>query len=311
MVSALSARSVGVVKSDEPNDVIQGLLVAAHSAGLIDGAVGLDVDPWTLEPVARVASTVDEIVSGLGMQHLWAPISSALNRAVFEVGLKRLAIVGTPCVAEGIRRLLDGGNERLRPYRQAIRTIISCFCTGVYMPGMVVELIERGMGISRQQIREMSVSVETNTLTVSLWDDTERTIPMTAVKPFTRHGCGSCDDYLGRCADVAVGTVGARPGYATVIVHTESGQALVQNALRFGLLESIAEVDEAALETARAEKDRRARARAFDEFRILTLEALSDPHKRAEVRQRFVSLYGLSQPGDLGQEVCDVSCSGC
>jgi coenzyme F420 hydrogenase subunit beta len=245
------------------------------------------------------------------MQYLWAPVLSALNEAVFELGLTRLAIVGSPCVAEGTRRLVNAESERLWPYQQAICLTIAPFCTGVYMPDMITELLERGMGISRHQIRGLATSVADGTLTVSLWDGAERTIPLTEVEPFTRRGCGSCDDYLGESADIAVGTVGAQPGYATLITRTPAGEVSVQNAISFGLLETIPQVDEAALNAARAEKDRRARAQALDEFRILMLDALSDPRKRAQVRKQFVSLYGAPQAGVGRREECHVSCSGC
>jgi coenzyme F420 hydrogenase subunit beta len=309
--ATVSAQSAGVVQSGAPNDVIQALLVAARSADLIDGAVMLDMDPWTLEPAVRVATTVDEIVSSVGLQYLWAPVLSALNEAVFELGLTRLAIVGSPCVAEGARRLMNAENERLWPYQQAIRLTIASFCTGVYMPDMITELLERGMGISRHQIRSLTTSVTDGRLTVSLWDGTERTIPLTDVEPFTRHGCGSCDDYLGESADIAVGTVGAQPGYATLIVRTPAGEVFVQNARSFGLLETVAQVDKAALNAAKEEKDRRARAQAFDEFRILMLDALGDPRKRAQVRKQFINLYGAPQVGTSKREECYVACSGC
>ena len=133
----VSARSAGVIKSGAPNDVIQALLVAARSADLIDGVVMLDMDQWTLQPVARVATTVNEIVSSVGMQYLWAPVLSVLNEAIFELGLTRLAVVGPPCVAEGARRMMNTEHERLWPYREAIRLTIASFCTGMYMPGMV------------------------------------------------------------------------------------------------------------------------------------------------------------------------------
>ena len=307
----VSARSAGVVNSGAPNDVIQALLVAARSAGLIDGAVMLDIDSWTLQPVTRVATTVDEIVSSVGMQYLWTPVLSALNEAVFELGLSRLAIVGSPCVAEGVRQLINAENGRLWPYQQAIRLTIASFCTGVYMPDMVTELLERGIGISRHQIRGLTTSVADGTLTVALWDGTERPIPLTKVEPFTRHGCGSCDDYLGESADIAVGAIGALPGYATLITRTPAGEVFVQNARRFGLLETTPQVDEAALNAAKEEKDRRSRAQAFDEFRVLMLDALSDPGKRAQVRKQFVSLYGAPQVRASKREECDVTCSGC
>jgi coenzyme F420 hydrogenase subunit beta len=307
----VSARSAGVVQSGAPNDVIQALLVAARAADLIDGVVMLDLDPWTLEPVARVATTVDEIVSSVGMQYLWAPVLGALNEAIFELGLTRLAVVGSPCVAQAARRLMNTGHERLWPYQKAIRLAIASFCTGVYMPDMVTELLERGKGLARQQIRGLTTSTTNGTLTVALGDGAERSIPLTDVEPFTRRGCGSCDDYLGESADVAVGAIGALPGHATLIARTAGGEVFVQNARRFGLLETIDQVDNAALSAAKEEKDRRARAQAFDEFRILMLDALSDPGKRAQVRKQFVSLYGTPQVGASKREECDVSCSGC
>jgi coenzyme F420 hydrogenase subunit beta len=306
----VSARSAGVADGGAPNDIIQALLVAARSADLIDGVVMLDMDPFTLEPVARVVTSVDEIVSSVGMQYLWAPVLSALNEAIFELGLTKLAVVGPPCVAEGARRLMDTEHARLWPYQQAIRLTIASFCTGIYMPEMVTDLLERGKGITRQEIRGLTTSVTEGTLTAALWDGTEFTIPLTEVEPFTRQGCGSCDDYLGESADIAVGTVGALPGFSTLITRTPAGEVFVQNARRHGLLETVGQVDAAALKAAKEEKDRRARAQAFDEFRILMLDALSDPAKRAQVRTQMVNLYGAAQ-APAKREECHVSCSGC
>ncbi len=306
----VSARSAGVVHSGAPNDVIQALLVAARAADLIDGAVMLDMDPYTLQPVARVATTIDEIVAGVGMQYLWAPVLSAVNEAVFELGLTKLAVVGSPCVAEGARRFMNTDHARLWPYQQAIRLTISSFCTGIYLPEMVTDLLERGKGIARQQIRGLSTSATDGTLTVTLWDGTQHLIPLTEIEPFTRKGCGSCDDYLGESADIAVGAVGALPGHATLISRTPAGEIFVQNARRYGLLETIDQVDAGALKAAKEEKDRRARAQAFDEFRILMLDALSDPAKRSQVRKQMVNLYGAAQ-APAKREDCNVACSGC
>jgi coenzyme F420 hydrogenase subunit beta len=307
----VSARSAGVVHSGAPNDVIQALLVAARSADLIDGVVMLDMDPWTLEPVARVATTVDEIVSSVGMQYLWAPVLSALNEAIFELGLARLAVVGSPCVAEGARRLMTAEHGRLWPYQKAIRVTIASFCTGIYMPEMVADLLERGKGIPREQIRSITTSATDGTLAVALWDGSERVIPLTEVEPFTRRGCGSCDDYLGDSADIAVGAVGALPGHATLITRTAAGDLFLQVARRFGLVETISQVDREALRAAGEEKDRRERAQAFDKFRILMLDALSDPGKRAQVRKQFVNLYGAAQVSASKREDCNVGCTGC
>lgn len=311
--TVVSARSVGTVQGDPANDVARALLVAGRSAGLIDGVIIPSVDPWTLQPVVRIASSAEEIASSMSMQYLWVPTLSALNETIFERGLRRLAVVGTPCVAEAVRRLLGAGNERLWPYQQAIRLTIALFCTGIYMPEVVGELLEQGMGIPRHQIRMLTTSAANGQLTVSLWDGTERQIPLTAVEPFTRQGCGRCDDYLGESADIAVGVLGAVPGYATLITRTSVGDLFLQNARSFGVLETVAQVDTAALTAAKDEKDRRKRAQAFDNLRILMLDALSDPKKQVEVRKVFANLYCASPKSvsNSKKEGCHVTCGEC
>jgi coenzyme F420 hydrogenase subunit beta len=310
-IGVSSARAVGVERSGATSAVIRSLLVAAYSAGLIDGAVVVDVDLWSLEPVARIVTNVEEIVSVVGPHYLWAPVLSALNEAIFERGLRQLAVVGSPCVAQGARRLVSAKNQRLWPYREAIRVTIAQFCTGVYAPDVVSDLVERRHGIARHLIQDLTVSATDGALCVTLWDGSVRNVPLTEVEAFARAGCGSCDDYLGEWADVAVGSVGALAEHATLITRTPAGELLCQNARRFGLLETNPRVDRAALDAAKAEKDRRARAQAYDKLRILMLDALSDPQKRAQVRKQFVSLYGSARAEVAKKEECYGSCSGC
>ena len=310
-LSMVSARSKSVIQSGKPSDVIQSLLVAARSTELIDGVILLDLDPWRLEPFARIATSVNEIVSGFGLQYLWAPVLSKLNEAIFERGLTKLAIVGTPCVAEGARRLMEAENSRLWPYREAIRLSIAHFCTGVYMPELIPELIERGLNIPRHEIRELTTVGSDGVLKVTLWNNEHRSIPLTEVERYTRHGCSRCDDYLGESADIAVGRVGAEPEHATLISRTPVAEIVVQNAIRIGLLEVVPQVDEKVLSTAKKEKDRRGRAKAIDELHILMLEALRDPKKQAQVRKCFVNFYGTPQGEAKTRRKFNVSCGGC
>ena len=309
----VSARAAGAVQGTSPNAVTQALLVAARSTNLIDGAIVPDLDPWTLQPTVRVAETVEELVSGVGMQYLWAPVLSALNEAIFERGLRSLAVVGTPCVAEGARRLVNSGNERLWPYREAIRLIVAQFCTGIYLPDMVSELLEEGLGLGRQQIKGLSTRGAEGQLVVTLWDGGQRVIPLTEVERFTRHGCGSCGDYLGESADIALGELGAAEGHATLIARTPNGLVAVETARQLGLLEIVPRVDGAALDAAKTQKDRRTRAQAFDQLSILMLEGLGDLKKREQVRRQVADLYGtpLAKTSKKEKEDCHARCSGC
>jgi coenzyme F420 hydrogenase subunit beta len=304
------ARSAGVLQSGAPNDIVKALLVAARSANLIDGVLMLDMDPWDLTPTVCVASSVDEIVSGIGLQYLWAPVLESLNDAIFERGLSKLAVFGPPCVAQAARGLKNTVHERLWPYKQSMRLILSSFCTGIFMPDLIDDLLEKEKNIPRHKIQGITTSLADGLMTVTNWDGTVHQIPLTEVDPYTRRGCGKCDDFLGDQADISVGSVGSKEGYATLIVRTPIGETFLDNAAKFGLVETHDDVDHKAVDSARLEKDRRSVAKAYDAFQVLMLEALRDPKKQAVVRKQFVKLYGVPQAKGT-REKSNVTCGGC
>lgn len=306
----MAARARGPVSSGAPNDVIKGILTAGRSAGLLDGVVMLDVDPWELKPVARVCSTVEDIVESVGPQFLWAPVFEALNEAIFIRRMQDIAVVGTPCAAQAIRKLKSSTNTRLKPYQEAIRLSISVFCTGIYKPEMIEEILIDRMGVRREQVKRLEISPDREWLRAVLWDDSERTIPRQQAENYTRSGCGSCDDYLGESADIAIGSLGAPQGTSTMIIRSRAGDVFVRNAMQMNLLETSPEVDQSALAAAAEEKDKRARAQAFQDLQILMLDSLADPLKRGEAIQQFVHLYRTPMRNDPQVGVRS-NCTGC
>lgn len=305
-----SARARGPIKSGSPNDVIRAILAAGRSAGLLDGVVMLDVDPWDLKPVARVVTTIEEIAECVGPQYLWAPVFDVINSAIFERGMLNLAVVGTPCAAQAVRKIKESTNPRLQVYRDAIRLTAAVFCTGIYRPEVIEEILVKRMDVPSDQVKRLEISPDREWMRAVLWDGSVRTIPRQQAEGFTRKGCSICDDYLGESADLAVGSLGAPESATTLIVRTRTGDVFVRNAVQMNLLEVDHKVDLAALESAAAEKDRRERARAFKDLQILMLDALGDPLKRSEAIQQFVRLYRTpARPGS--QETVRSGCTGC
>ena len=306
----LAANARGPIKSGSPNDVIRSILTAGRSAGLLDGVVMLDVDPWDLKPVARVVTTVEEIVSAVGPQYLWAPVFDALNEAVFQRGMERVAVVSTPCAAQAVRRLKGSTDPRLKPYQDAILLTIAIFCTGVYRPDFIEEILVKQMDVRREQVKRLEISPDREWMQAVLWDGSLRTISRQQAEGYTRAGCGSCDDYLGESADLALGTLGAPEGTSTLIIRSRVGDIFVRNAIQLNLLETTHRVDEAALEAAVEEKDRRERAQAFKDLQILMLDALGDPQKRNEAIRQFVRLYRTPVRSGVLEEARS-GCTGC
>lgn len=311
----VSARAKGPVESGEPMDVIRALLIANLSAGALDGVIVNDAGDQALHPRAKVMTRVEELADNLGVQGLWVPTLDVLNEAVYERKLRNIAVVGTPCVSEAIRTLRASDNERLEPYKRALRLSVAVFCTGVYYPGSVRRFLEEEMGIASRDVKRVHVSARDKELRVDLWDDSTKTIPLPRIEGYARSGCAVCEDYLGESADIAVGKVGAKEGYSTLVTRSEIGEDCLRNAAKLGLLETVEEVDEEALMAAKEQKDRRSRAQAFDDLMLMMLDALREPQRRAEVRQEFVRLYeveNVAEPVEEGTRhgTC-AQCSGC
>jgi coenzyme F420 hydrogenase subunit beta len=306
----LAASARAPLKSGAPGDVIRAILTTARSAGLIDGVIMLDIDPWELKPAARVASSVEDIVRAVGPQYLWAPVFDALNEAVFVHHMENIAVVATPCAAQAVRKLKMSQNPRLKPYQSAIRLTVSMFCTGMYKPEMISNLLTKRLNIAPEQVKRLEVSPDRESLHVVLWDGSQQTIKREQAESFTKPGCGTCDDYLGESADIAVGTLGAPENYSTLIARTRIGEIFIRNATQMNLLETTHQVDENLLAAASAEKDRRTRAQAFKDLQILMLDGLADPLKRNDAIQLFIKLYRT--PSRTGEAASIRSgCTGC
>lgn len=293
-ISQMSARASGALGGGEPNDVVRNLLIAARASGMIDGALLMDSDRDG-KTRARIVTSAGEIAESTGFQFIWTPLLDALNDAVFDLGLQDLAIVSTPCTAQAVRRMIESKHDRLAPYRKAIRLNVAIFCMGVFQPGGFREMLSEGANLAPETIRRVTSYPREGKLRADLWDGTRYEMNLTEAEVFTRSGC-------------------ARDGYSTLIARTQLGEVFVQNATTMKLIETLDDVDEAALYRASAEKDRRERTQAFDELQVLMLDALRDPRKRAEVKQQFDLLYGrprsITQREDYRYAGCG-DCSGC
>lgn len=306
----VSARAMGPLGGGEPNDVARNLLIAARGSGMIDGALVMDADRAG-HTRARIVTSAGEIAETAGFQYTWTPLLGALNQAVFDLGLKNLAIVGTPCTAQAVRRVVDGKDPRLAPYRRAVRLTVAMFCMGVYQPEELTQFLAEEMRVAPEQVARISISPRENKWRAELWDGSVRQADGLQARPFTRAGCARCDDYTGESADLAIGTVGASQGYATVVMRSAAGQAAVHNAVSMRLLETVDDVDEGALWRATAEKDRRERAQEFDHLTVLMLEALGEPLKRAQLKQQLDLLYGRPLPMSRKEEYRNAGCGDC
>ena len=207
--------------------VVSAVLAAALQAGEIDGALVAREDPanpW--KGVAHLATTVEEILGAGGSFY-----NQTLALAHLDLGAlgarpgARIAVVGTPCEIQGLRAMEARAWRRGRSRPDAVVLAIALLCTKSfdYRKLMVRELRdERGLDLA--QVAKVDVIrgrlVVEDRAGATLVDEPVKAFHGAALK-----GCDECADFLGRGADLSVGSVGSADGWSSVLVRTPAGAA--------------------------------------------------------------------------------------
>ncbi|MGQ9681574.1 MAG: Coenzyme F420 hydrogenase/dehydrogenase, beta subunit C-terminal domain [Anaerolineae bacterium] len=308
---AVAARAKGPLAGCTTDDCLRALLVSALQAGLIDGALAYTQDPWTMQPLPYLATTPAEAADCRGPQALWSPVLDQLNEAVFRHRLARLAVVGTPCVAQGVARLRGSSGYRYAPYRQALRLMIATFCTAICDPELVGHLLREEAGLEAWQVRRFTSVEGEDNLQIDLIDGSQRTVPLHRAQQFTRRGCAYCSDYAGTAADLALGSVGAAEGWSSLLVRTALGEAVLRQAEALGLIETSNAVDGQAIDAAQQAKERRERARSLAGLRLELALAAAGAGERGKANRLWTEMLAVRQQPQAEKEGDDGDCGGC
>jgi coenzyme F420 hydrogenase subunit beta len=204
---------------------VTAILLASLAAGEIDGAVVAREDPdHPGKGVPHLATTSAEIKAASGSFYNQTMALACLDLA--SVGLPadaRIAVVGTPCEIQGIRALQARAWRRGSSRVDAVVLTIALLCTKSfdYRKLMVQELSER-RGLALDEVGKVDVihgrMIVEDRAGETLVDEPVKDFHGAALK-----GCDECADFLGRAADISVGSVGSGAGYSSVLVRTEAG----------------------------------------------------------------------------------------
>lgn len=214
--------------------VVSALLIAALAAGDIDGALVTKPSPDPEEPwkgVAHLATTAKEIVDAAGSYYNQTMALAELDLSKYDLPPKpRIAVVGTPCEIQGLRamqaRRWSTGAHRV----DAVVLTVALLCTKSFdYKGLMLRLLrdERGVDIERV----VKVDVIHGRMIVE-YRDGEVAVdePVKRFHGAALKGCDECADFLGRGADLSVGSVGSMDGWSSVLVRTERGRRALDNA---------------------------------------------------------------------------------
>lgn len=216
--------------------VVTALLLHLLKKGRIDGAiVSKKVGPFQRQP--WLATSREEILEAAGFNfetshgmELFSDEYSTYSPSIMQLEqvakkrLKRVAIVGTPCQINTLRRMEVLG---IVP-SDAVKYYLGLFCTGNFSFGEDERRqLEQLGNFKWQDVRKINLKEE---LMIHLNDKEVRYIPLDKLDFMKRHACQYCDDYSAEYADLSFGGIGSEEGWTTVAIRTPIGRAIFADA---------------------------------------------------------------------------------
>jgi len=221
-----------VRSSAQYGGVVSAFLIYALENARIRAAVLTDTGSG-LSPGGRIASARADVIGCAGSRYSGSASLAALHRAIAD-GENQLAVVGLPCQMEALARMgrmTPDGQERT----SCIALKIGLFCTWALDYRKLHRFLEeKGIRGSALKFDIPPPPAEVfQVLTASGWVD----FSLAEIRELVQEGCSLCGDMTAEWADVSVGTVEGREGWNTVVVRTETGKKLLEEAVASGRVE--------------------------------------------------------------------------
>jgi coenzyme F420 hydrogenase subunit beta len=215
------------LKVGQDGGVATAQLLFALDKGLIDGAIVSSSDPKKpFYPVAKLATTVEDILAAAGTKYFCSPNLLPLNEAVARKK-QNVALVGTPCKIHAVRSMQMAG---MKKPTAPLKFLIGLMCSECFTyNGLMEEHIHKKMGINLADIRKMNIKGKMLITT----DAGVTPIPLAEIKQYTRKSCSICKDFSSELADISVGGLGL-DGWTFTIIRTEKGEELFSAAEKAG-----------------------------------------------------------------------------
>ncbi|MBL7149366.1 MAG: Coenzyme F420 hydrogenase/dehydrogenase, beta subunit C-terminal domain, partial [Candidatus Cloacimonetes bacterium] len=238
-IDVFSAHSTDedVLKVATDGGVVTSILIYLLENKVIDGAiVSKRMGPHGRKPI--IAKTRSDLIDAAGSsfsetQHLDElgniystsfPIIKVIKESASE-SMKKLAIVGTPCQIEAIRKmqLLN-----IVPSNLIIFTI-GLFCMQCFT---IEDLSKKNFAkthkIDLDDIEKVNIK---DNLILKMKSNVSFHIPLEEIEEIARPACLACNDFSNEFADISVGGVGSQDGYTTVMIRTSLGKQVYAEAL--------------------------------------------------------------------------------
>jgi len=274
--------------SPQAGGTVSALIYFAMIKGYLDGAVL--TDRKGLLPVPRFVTHPGDVLGCATSKFAAAPTLSAVNHAVKEE-YGNIGFVGTPCqiLATALMRSNPlQGDDFIDPFG----LVVGLFCTWAVDFRLFEPFLAERIEIDR--IRKIDIPPPPAEILEVFADvGTRLEIPINEVRELVPKGCSYCIDMTSEFSDLSVGVMEGRPDMNTLIIRTDRGRRIVEEAEREGYLtiSKLPEENMKHLVWASGNKKRRALVKAQGEGMVNTETDAEKSYLRmsAEVLERLIA----------------------
>jgi len=222
--------------------VVTSLLLYLLDRNLINGAV-VSKKTGRFARKAVIARTREELIEAAGSTfsgslHLeelggryttYTPILSTV-KSLEKKYLRDIAVVGTPCQINAIRKMQCLG---IIPAHLTKYTI-GLFCIENFsFDDVARERLEKKLDINLEDIVKLNIKDD---FIITLTKGVAIHVPLEEVHEVARPACFTCRDFSNEYADISVGGLGSADGYTTTVLRTSVGSEVYDGALRRGYI---------------------------------------------------------------------------
>ncbi|MCL1865144.1 MAG: Coenzyme F420 hydrogenase/dehydrogenase, beta subunit C-terminal domain [Spirochaetes bacterium] len=224
------------------------------------------------------AVSIPEIVTDHEKVHAYAsskyglsPVVSKFNEGA-ESGYKKIGVVGTPCSIIAMANIRSNPTD-IPDFVDKSGIVIGLFCTWALDTSKFEDALKDKIDLTLlQKVDIPPPPADVMTFTTS---HNEITLPLSEMRKGIPLGCTYCHDMTGEFADISVGALELKgeKNKNIIIVRTERGEQLVNDAVKSGYIKTAPLPAEAlsGLSTASMNKKKRAFTRLVDEKMINNL----------------------------------------
>ncbi len=244
----VTARSTNteILKLCTDGGVVTAILHCLLEKKAIDGSVvSKKTSQFGREPM--IATTYEEILDAAGSRFTgdggveelsifstYSPTMYAIKRIV-NLDLIKIAVVGTPCQVHTLRKMQS---LNVVP-SHVVKFVLGLFCSENFsFDYSKIKEVENVIGANLDDIEKLNIRED---LIVELVNGEKKHIPLEKMEKFTRSACLACTDFTNEYADISFGGLGSPEGWTTIIIRTEAGERVYQEALRHGYIEELSE----------------------------------------------------------------------